>query len=350
MQTKKDTRPDAEVSITGTLPKDLVVQAQERTLAVIHKDITLPGFRKGKAPIEKVREYVGEKALWKEAAESALKGKVEEILKEHEVMPIMPVGATLGASDIDSDVPFEIVAIVAPTCKIDNFKETAKKAADSLPKVEEEKEHVAALEALRAQARQMTQSTGEGLLSDDEAKKLGFENSITVEHFLKEESERAVKERELQKKRGAIAEALIEKAKCDIPRILVSEETGALVEATKRDVAAQGVPFNDYLKRIGKTEDTIRAELEVPAKKRVSLDLIFAEIARSEKITADEKEEERLSHALVEQGVDHERAHQYVRATVMREKVWELLGAAAISKAPIEPEEEKTGEKSEVAK
>lgn len=348
MQTKKDTRPNAEVSISGTIPKDLVIQTKERTLTAIHREITLPGFRKGTAPIEKVREHVGEKALWREAAEDALKSKVEELLKEHAVMPIMPVAATLGASDIDTDVPFEIVAIVAPSCSIENFKDVAKKASAKLPALDEEKEQEAALQALRMQARQMTQSTGDAttILSDDEAKKLGFENSLAVEHFLKEESVRAVKERELQKKRGAIAEALIENASCSIPKLIIGEEAGALLDATKRDVAAQGVPFNDYLKRIGKTEDTVRAELQVPAEKRVALDLIFGEIARAEKIEADSKDEERLAHALIEQGVEHDRAHQYVRATVMREKVWELLGARSISKEPTElietPEEKPT--------
>lgn len=338
MQTKKEKRKNAEVSVSGTLPKETVHAMQEKTLSRIQREITMPGFRKGKVPIEKVREHVGEKALWRESAEEALKSELENILKEQEVVPMMPVGATLGASEVDTDVSFEIVAVVAPSCSIENFQEVAKKAASKLPPLDEEKEQGMALEALRAQARMMTQSTGDGVLTDEEAKKLGFENSVAVEHFLKEESVRAVKERELQKKRGAIAEALIEKASCDIPRILIGEEAGALLEATKRDVAAQGLPFNDYLKRIGKTEETMREELQVPAEKRIALDLIFAEIARAEKIEADSKDEERLAHALIQQGVEHDRAHQYVRATVMREKVWDLLGARAISREVETPE------------
>lgn len=361
---QKEKRKNAEVAITGTLTKEQVTAVLERTLARIQREVEIQGFRKGKAPADKVRAYIGEGALWKEASEEALKGEVENVLKEHSVMPIMPVSAALKASDVDADVPFEIIAVVAPTCSIENAKETAKKAAHALPALDDEKEQTAALQALRAQARAMVQSTAkpiseaesgrparpedelrgdpETVLSDDEAKKLGFENSLAVEHFLKEESERAVKERALQKKRAAIAEALIQKAECDIPRVLIADEARALVDATKRDVAAQGIPFNEYLTRIGKTEDQVRVELEVPAEKRVALDIIFGEIARGEKITADEKEEERLSHALVEQGVEHERAHQYVRATVMREKVWELLGAPAVSKMPAEPVETDT--------
>ena len=340
MQTKKDRRKNAEVSITGALPKEKIHAHTEKTLSRIQKEVELPGFRKGKVPAEKVREYVGEKALWKEAAESALREEVENILKEHEVLPIMPVGASLGVAEVDADVPFEIVAIVAPTAKIPDYKAVAEKAAEKVPSTDEEKEIEAAKASYRAQARAMVKSevdpsTGlraSGPLSDDEAKKLGFENAAAFEFFLTGEAEHAVKERELQKKRGAIAEALIQKSECDIPRVLVMDEAARLLEATKKDIVRQGFQFNEYLKQTGKTEEQIREELEKPAEQRVALDLIFAEIARKEDAKPDAAEEDRLAHALQSQGVDHETAHRYIRQVTMREKVWEILGAKAISK------------------
>ncbi len=332
MQIKKDKRKNAEVSLSGTLPKERILKESEKTLAAIAREIELPGFRKGKVPLPKVREYVGEKALWKESAEAALKAEVESILKEHEVLPIMPVSAALGVAEEGVDMPFEIIAVVAPTCSIENFKDIAAKALTKVPPSDDGKEREEALDALRTQARAMTQSEGTGPLSDEEAKKLGFENSTAIEFFLKDESERAVQERELQKKRGAIAEALLAKAACDIPRVIVTEEARNLLEATKKDVARQGLPWNEYLKRTGKNEEQILGELSAPAEKRVSLDIIFAEVARAEKVEYDAKEEDRLAHALVSQGVEHEQAHQYVKATVMREKVWELLGAKAITR------------------
>lgn len=332
MQTKKEKRKNAEILIAGSLPKEEIEPATERTLLKIQKELHLPGFRKGTAPLGNVRAYVGEKALWKEAAETVLRDSVETILKENEVVPIFPVSAALSAAEAGADMPFEIVAIVAPTCSVENYKETAAKALKKLPEFDFEKEKTQAREALRAQTRQMTQSKGDGPLTDEEAKKLGFENSAALELFLNEESERAVKDRLMQLKRSAIAEALIEKANCDLPGALIHEEAAHLLEATKRDVAAQGMPFNEYLKHRNKNEPEVLSELESPAEKRVCLDLIFAEIARAEKIQPDEKDEERLAHVLVQQGVDQMTASRYVRATVMREKVWELLGAPAASK------------------
>jgi len=337
MQTKKEKRKNAQVSVTGTLSKDAIEKHSEKTLARIVREVELPGFRKGKAPVERVREYVGEKALWKEAAESALREELETILKDQEVAPIMPVSAGINMSEVGADAAFEILAIVAPTCSIDNYKQNAEKALAKLEPMDMAKEKEQAIAALKAQTRQMTQSDSE-TLTDDQAKKLGFENAVALEFFLGEEADRAIKEREVQRKRSAIAEALIEKGQCDMPHALVHQEASQLLEATKRDVAAQGMPFNEYLKHRGKTEEELRSELESPAEKRVALDILFAQISQAEKIAPDEKEEERLAHALVQQGVEHEAAHRYVRATVMREKVWDILGAPAASKLP----EEKT--------
>jgi FKBP-type peptidyl-prolyl cis-trans isomerase (trigger factor) len=341
MKTKKEKRENAEVSITGTLPKEDIEPATEKTLLKIQKELHLPGFRKGTAPLGNVRSYVGEAALWKEAAEGALRDSLESILKENEVIPIFPVSASLVSAQPGEDMSFEIVAVVAPTCSIEGYKETAEKALKKLPELDVAKEKEQALAAFRAQTRQMTQASGDGPLSDEEAKKIGFENTTALELFMNEEAEHSIKEKDVQRKRSAIAEALIEKAACDLPTALIHEEAGRLLETMKRDVAGQGMPFNEYLKHRNKSEPEVLAELEVPAEKRVCLDLVFAEIARAEKLTADEKEEERLAHALVSQGVDHETAHRYVRATVMREKVWELLGTPAVSKQPAEPAEEK---------
>jgi FKBP-type peptidyl-prolyl cis-trans isomerase (trigger factor) len=347
MKTKKEKRKNAEVVVSGALPKEEIEKATEKTLLSIQKELHLPGFRKGTAPLGHVRAHVGEKALWREAAERVLRNSVEEILKENEVVPVMPVSIGLGSKDdpagggaSGTDMPFEIVAVVSPTCSIENYKQTAEKALKKLDPLDFEKAKEEALASMRAQSRQMvastmpTSSSADTPLSDDEAKKLGFENSAAVELFIRDEAEKAVKDRDNQRKRSAIAEALIEKAACDLPRALIHQEASQLLEATKRDVAGQGMLFNEYLKRRGKTEADILAELESPAEKRVCLDLIFAEIARAEKIEADSKEEERLAHALVGQGVDHDTAHRYVRATVMREKVWEILGAPAVSKIP----------------
>jgi FKBP-type peptidyl-prolyl cis-trans isomerase (trigger factor) len=169
-------------------------------------------------------------------------------------------------------------------------------------------------------------------LTDEEAKPLGFENAQAFEHFLEGEARKAVADRSIQKKRAVIAEALIGSAACDIPKVIVDEEARALLEATKRDIASRGVTWNEYLKRINKGETNVLNDLKPAAEKRVSLDLVFGEIIRREKLQLGEdekKKEEELAHKIEAQGVPHDRAHAYVREQLLREKVWDFLGAKA---------------------
>lgn len=333
MQIKKEKRKNAEVSITGTLPKERIAEEVERTLARIGQEIELPGFRRGKVPLDKVRRELGEKALWKEAAEAALKKELGGIFKEHEVFPIIHPAASLKADTPETDVSFEIIAVVAPTCSIGNYKDSAEQAMKKVADVDIVKEKEAALAALRSQARAMIKKTGEGELTADEAMGLGFENTKAAEHFLMSESERGVRDRILQTKRAAIADTLIEKGACDIPRVMVLEEARTLLEATKKDAARHDAVWSEYLKKIGKTEAVVQKELEAPAEKRVALDIIFAEIARAENITeGNHEDEERLLKTLTAQGVDASHARRYIQTVLLREKVWEALGAPGQSR------------------
>ncbi len=108
-------------------------------------------------------------------------------------------------------------------------------------------------------------------------------------------------------------------------------EAARMRETFKKDVAAQGLPWSDYLKRVNKTDEQVAADLAPNAEKRIALELIFAHIVREEKIELSEdekKQEEAFAHRLAETGVAHERAHSFARESYLRESVWKLLLSA----------------------
>lgn len=340
---KKEVRPNAEVMLTGEIAAKAIEGRLESIVTKAQKEIELPGFRKGKAPREMVREAYGENALWKEAAEETLRNELEDILKKEEVAPIAPLALSLKNPEKGSDVAFEIVATVAPKCELGNYKEEAQKALKEVKQLDQEKEKGEAKRAFRTQARGISKlqrgDVAEGdtkkiedeadtALSDEEAKFLGFETGAAFELFLEEEAGRAVTSRENQLKRSAVAEAILSNTSCEVPRMFIDEEARALVDATKRDVAARGFEWSAYLKQTGKDETMILNELKPVAEKRVKLDLIFGEIIRAEEIKpeeSDKEQEDAVAHRMVQEGVPHERAHQFAREQIIREKVWQLL-------------------------
>jgi len=345
MQITKTKKKGAEVILSGSLPSEDIRKHYDSAVKAAVKEVSLPGFRKGHVPEERVIEEVGKDFLWKDAAERALKEKLADILKQEGVASIAPLSLSLKSPKHWADVAFEIMAIMPPTVSIENYTDAAKKALDALPAVEKEKEVADAKRAFRTQVRAISmmkvpenvtegdaaknEANADEPLTDEEAKAVGFENAGAIEHFIDGEAEKAVADKTMQRMRGAVAEALITAATADIPKVLVEEESHALLEMFKKDVAAQGLAWSEYLKRVGKTEDAVRHDLAPNAEKRIVLDLVFGHIIREEKLELseeDKKKEEALAHKLLEQGVPHERAHNYARESFMREKVWGVLG------------------------
>jgi FKBP-type peptidyl-prolyl cis-trans isomerase (trigger factor) len=343
---KKEIKEHAEVVLTGTLLKSHIETFWDKAVQGAQKEISLPGFRKGHVPPERLLQEVGVDFLWKQAAEMALKEALPDILDKEEVTPIAPLGLMLTASKKDEDVPFEITAIIPPSCAAGDYKAAAKRALIALGEEDFEKEKGEAIKAFRMQVRaiakmknpeevqegdaEKNEAQADQPLDDDEAKFAGFENGKTIEHFIGEEAARAVTERMLQKKRGAIAEELIKETTAQIPKVFIEEEAMAMLETFKRDVVNQGMEWNDYLKRVKKDDASVLEDLRPQSEKRITLDLAFGEIIKKEEIKlddADKEKEDEIAHALAKQEVPHERAHQYAREQLLREKIWEVLGA-----------------------
>ena len=341
MKTTVEKKPHAEVVVSGTLSVADIDAHYAVALDRFVKEVELPGFRKGKAPKERVLQEFGEKSVWREAAETALRDKIESILTEHKLIPIVAPSITLTIGESQHDVPFTITITTPPSVEIKDPKGIAATAIKKLEKLDREKELGEAKKSLKAQTRTMLQVTEERDLTDEETKKLGFENAAALDHFLDGEAEKAVENFDDQRKRGAVAGALVEAAKTEVPEVMIAEESRAMLESTKKNLADQGMPFNDYLAKRGMTETQILDEMKPQAEKRVVLDLIFANIAKENEIKPDDAETHRIAHALMHQGVPDHAAHQYGAEVSIREQVWVVLGVAEPkpkSETPVEPE------------
>jgi FKBP-type peptidyl-prolyl cis-trans isomerase (trigger factor) len=336
MKTTVEKKPNAEAVVAGTLPAGDVRKGFQKSLDRFVQNVAIPGFRKGKVPAERVLQEVGEKSVWQDAAEEALRDQLADILKEHTLIPILAPQIVLKVAGVDEDVPFTVTIVTPPTIELKDYKKTAAAALKKLEKLDETKEKGEARKSLDTQVRQMLQKP-EGELVDDDAKKIGFENMKALDFFLDSEADRAVESYDNQRMRGAVAEELLKSATTNVPMIIIADEARAMLETTKQEVARQGLPFNEYLAKRGMTEDQVMEEMLPNAEKRVALDLIFAKIAEEEKIKPDEKEMHRIAHAMMHQGAPEDRAHQYGAETSVREQIWTVLGVAAPAK-PVEPE------------
>lgn len=128
-------------------------------------------------------------------------------------------------------------------------------------------------------------------VNDDFALGFGFKDAADLRKNLQESiGTHKQKEADLRTER-AMLEKILAKAKFgDIAEDLISHESQTMVSEARYEVEKQGGKFEDYLKSLGKSEDQFVLDLLPEAVKRVKVTLLIKEIAKLEKISADQKD------------------------------------------------------------
>ena len=82
MQYNLQTRPRSEVEIEVVVPFSEFEPHVKRAAVLISEETEIKGFRKGKAPYEKVKEAAGEAAIYERAADVAVRKTCQKVMEE----------------------------------------------------------------------------------------------------------------------------------------------------------------------------------------------------------------------------------------------------------------------------
>ena len=95
------------------------------------------------------------------------------------------------------------------------------------------------------------------------------------------EQKNVAAKRELE---GQVAEALLKIAKIEVPESLVEQETHRMIDEMRQRTEMMGLPFEQYLAQIKKTEADIHEEFKEQAEKTVKVGLLLGEVGKAEKL------------------------------------------------------------------
>lgn len=255
----------------------------DKAISTLGQNIQVEGFRKGNAPKEAVKERVGEQSIMQAAAEACVQENYIKAIKEKNLEP-------LGQPAIDvlklaPGNPFEFKATIAVLSEV--ILPDYKKIASQL-KIKEVK--------------------------------------VTAEEIekLKQEKQRVEKER----LRTEIVEKIAKESQLEIPNILVESEKKRMLDTIKMQVPQMlGVSFEEYLKKLKKTEKELLDSFSPEAEKRVKNSLVLREIQKKENMAVPEKELE-AEMAKIEQmspGLDKNHLKEYAENVIKNEKTFQLL-------------------------
>jgi trigger factor len=155
------------------------------------------------------------------------------------------------------------------------------------------------------------------------------EVKVTPEEIerLRLEKERMEKERVRQE----ILKRISENSEAEISEDLVERERNLILDNLKQQVSQiLQMSFEDYLKKINKTEEDLAQSLLPEARKRVKNLLILRAIAEKENIQAAEEEVKRETDKILKsspniQNIDPEQLKEYTKEVIRNEKTLQML-------------------------
>ena len=126
-------------------------------------------------------------------------------------------------------------------------------------------------------------------IDDELAKKVGpFKDLAALKEDIKKNLTLQTEQRESEKYKDTLLKALVAKSKIPAPEILIDDQMRMIKDDITRNAAAQGISFEEYLKRAGETEEKWEKEARKVAEERVKASLALQTIAVEQKITVSD--------------------------------------------------------------
>lgn len=222
---------DGTIQINFSIPKADIDKAQTQALEELAKDVTVVGFRKGKAPLEKAKGKIDPGKLLEKTLGQILPKAYSKALEENKIRPIIyPKFEILKQGEV-----WEIQAKVAelPAVDLPDYKDII----------------------------------------------AGAIRSASLKGDLPKEQKEEI-----------VIKTLLDSIKVKIPKIITDEEVNSRLASLLERTEKLGLKLEQYLASIGKNEKTIREEYEKQVNDGINLELILNKIAETEKTQVDEKE------------------------------------------------------------
>jgi FKBP-type peptidyl-prolyl cis-trans isomerase (trigger factor) len=297
-QFAKKELPESEIEFTGEVPAADIAVYKDIALAHVAEHLELPGFRPGKVPKDMALKKVGEMAVLEEAVELFVKDFYPEFIEEQKVDAVGRPDIRITKLAPDQPVALTIRVTLYPDVALPkDWKKLTDKIALETAAPATEEEVAKTLEDLR-QSRKKDEVVPE--LNDEFAKSIGaFEGlehlKTQINQGISEEKARSARDA----RRGKLIDALLADTKVGVPRIFIESELEKILAQMREDVTKFGMSFDEYLKKIQKTEEAIRNEFREQATKRAKLQLTLNKLAKDENVEADSTAvEAEMKHAL----------------------------------------------------
>ncbi|KUK78930.1 MAG: trigger factor [Microgenomates bacterium 39_7] len=246
-QIKVSRLKDNTIKIEAKIPQQEIKKEYDQALEKLQKTTEIKGFRKGRAPKERVEKVVGQNEIYQQAINQLLPKVYQKAIEENQLKPIIAPQAKLVSAKEGEDWLVEFTTCELPEIDLNDYQEKIKKTF--------------AKEAIWTPEK------------DKKDKKNPPDESLKkAEKFQK------------------IIDILVKSVEVVLPEVLITNEVNQklanLIEKTEK----MGLSLEQYLATLGKTIDSIKDEYRQESEKNWKLELALNKIADKEKIVVSEQD------------------------------------------------------------
>src|SRR3989344_1554411 len=340
MKFSKKKLPKSQIALEVQLTPEELDNHREKAVMTLAKDLRLEGFRPGHVPLQVAEKHVGEAAVLSEAARFAIaevyRNIVEQerldVIGEPEVRVLkLAFGPPAGGLE------FRVQVAVLPDIELPDYKKIAGTAIRKEVRVEE-KNVDETLQWLR-ESRKVKDASGQDVIpeaTNEFAKSVGnFADLASLRASIQEGLRHEKEMQERDRLRQEIIEKIAARSKLEIPDVLVEREKHVLLSEVKRGVEQMAqMPFAEYARKAGKTEQELFESFGQEAEQRVKRFLVVREVAKRESITPTPEEVAQEADAILKhyaslqkakQALDPERLREYTEGVLRHEKTLQFL-------------------------
>ncbi len=233
METKIEKQPN---NVYHVFVKDNAEEIQKYFDAALKHEsehTEIKGYRKGKAPLNMVKEKVEKSQLRSHALNEYLPVIYQKLMSENRLKPILQPRFEIIKFEEGSEAEIKIVIIEKPEIELGDYINYLKIKIASLAKESNER------------------------------------SKLTNDEIIKE---------------------LVKNGKAGIADILIDEETDRYMSSLIDQTAKLGLTIDAYLKSVNKTPEQLRTEYRRSAEENLKAEFLLTEISVKESVTVDDKE------------------------------------------------------------
>ncbi len=271
-----------EAVLAIIVSQELVKTQRHEAIQHLAEEVTIKGFRKGKAPLPLIEKQLDPQKILDHTLNHLLPIIVNQAFSDHKLNPLGYPKFKLVKLDNDQDWELQLTIPIRPTFELGDYKKLVSASKPS-----------------------------EIILPDNKSKE-------------------TINSQEAASKRvQAIFDALLKQIQFEIPESPVEEEVKQSLSRLLQQTQNLGLKIEDYLKSINKTPKQIRDEYAKAATDNLRLELILEAIAKDLDTQVTNKEIDELiavsGDASVKENLDTEGQRRIVKSILRQRKTIDTL-------------------------